>query len=143
MFWLDRYIGMGIFKNDIFHILCMFVIPLARLPTISAEFEQHQQLSAIEAGTYRTVLQNVPLFLVSAVFPYSKGEQGKVKQNLFFSNFGHFLTYNKSLFSVDLNSAVLHNMKYFSTELFMSNLRNMQVFFGLWIWIILIYLVLA
>ena len=100
---------MGIFKTGIFHILCMFVISLARLSTISAEFEQHQQLYAIEAGTYRTfpVLQKVP---------YSKGEQGKVKPNLFFSNFGHFLTYNKSLFSADLNSAVLHSTKYFSTE---------------------------
>ena len=107
---------MGIFKTGIFHILCMFVISLARLPTISAEFEQHQH--TIEAGTYRTfpILQNVPLFLVSAVFPYSKGEQGKVKLNLFFSNFGNFLTYNKSLYSADLNSAVLHSTKYFSTE---------------------------
>ena len=107
---------MGIFKTGIFHILCMFVISLARLSTISAEFEQHQH--TIEAGTHRTfpVLQNVPLFLVSAVFPYSKGEQGKVKLNLFFSNFGNFLTYNKSLYSADLNSAVLHSTKYFSTE---------------------------
>ena len=106
---------MGIFKTGIFHILCMFVISLARLSTISAEFEQHQQLYAIEAGTYRTfpVLQKVPLFLVSAVFPYSKGEQGKVKPNLFFSNFGHFLTYNKSLYSADLNSAVLHSVALF------------------------------
>ena len=121
---------MGIFKTGIFHILCMFLISLARLPTISAEFEQHQQLYAIEAGTYQTfpVLQNVLLFLVSAVFPYSKGEQGKVKWNLFFSNFGQILTYNKSLFSVDFNSAVLHILKYFSTELFMSYLCNMQVF---------------
>ena len=99
---------MGIFKTGIFHILCMFVISLARLSTISAEFEQHQQLFP--------VLHNVPLFLVSAVFPYSKGEQGKVKRNPFFSNFGHFLTYNKSLYSADLNSAVLHSTKYFSTE---------------------------
>ena len=122
---------MGIFKNGIVHILCMFVISLARLSTISAEFEQHQQLYAIEAGTYRTfpVLQNVPLFLVSAVFPYSKGEQGKVKWNLFFSNFGQILTYNKSLFSADLNGEVLHSTNYFLTELFMSYLRKMQVFF--------------
>lgn len=50
----------------------------------------------------RNVPRNVPLFWVSSVFPYSMGEQGKVKRNLyfwhffpffwfFFFNFTHFL----------------------------------------------------
>ena len=40
-------------------------------------------INGFKAGTYRTfpVLRNVPrkvrLFLVSSVFPYSKGEQGR------------------------------------------------------------------
>ena len=35
-------------KNGIFHIVFMYVISLTRLPAISAELEQYQQLYAIE-----------------------------------------------------------------------------------------------
>ena len=42
-----------------------------------------RSLVEVQAGTYRTfpvprnIPRNVPLFLVSSVFPYSKGEEGR------------------------------------------------------------------
>ena len=50
-------------------------------------------VSVFNAGTYRTfpvlrnVLRKVPLFLVSSVFPYSKGEQGRYKGTSIFPIF--------------------------------------------------------
>ena len=62
----------------------------------AAAYVSQQFLLVLEAGTYRTFpvpgtcSRKVPLFLVGSVFPYSKGEQGRYKGTLIFTNFPNF-----------------------------------------------------
>ena len=74
-----------------------FIVFDIKIKLVSSDPKVLRTLKAATDRTFpvpRNIPRNVPLFLVSLVFLYSMGEQGKVKRNHYFSAFfGIFLIF--------------------------------------------------
>ena len=75
----------------------VFYVYMSSIPAMKSGLSEIRiypdHLTDRKSGTHRTfpvpwnIPPNVSLFLVSSVFRYSMGEQGKVKRNLYFFSF--------------------------------------------------------